>query len=252
VTMKLYVGSRDFKPEGYHTVDIEPAMKPDFVADLRDLSVIPDDSCSEVIASAVLEHIDWPDGYLAISELVRVLHVGGTIKISVPDMASIARMLLAGDHDFRTIGLIYGCGGRTNPFEQHRYGYTPGMMIEILEALGTSDFTWWCSDLPDAANGWTPRRENKHIAESLNIAAVKKGPPVVPARRLYEALLRDPIGDFLGILATQKSDHGVASGEIATPRLYQRIHYELIDARQRIAFLEQEREKLLTQLRGPS
>ena len=39
---KLYLGSRDYRPSGFLTVDIDPAMKPDIIADLRDLADVDD------------------------------------------------------------------------------------------------------------------------------------------------------------------------------------------------------------------
>lgn len=78
--MKLYVGSRNYKPEGYLTVDIDPSMKPDIVADITKMSSVADNSCSEVVAGHVLEHIDWPDSFLAFSEFSRILRPGGGIE----------------------------------------------------------------------------------------------------------------------------------------------------------------------------
>ena len=47
----------------------------------------------------------------------------------MPDTAMPARMMLSGDSSY-AIGMICGVGGRANKFEQHRYGYTCGMLIE--------------------------------------------------------------------------------------------------------------------------
>lgn len=238
--MKLYVGSRDYKPEGYLTIDIDARMKPDFVADLCDLSQIDGESCDEVIASAVLEHIDWPDGFLALSELTRVLKVGGKLKVSVPDLGMMARMILSGESIYHIVGMMYGLGGRKNNFEQHRYGYTSGMLVDILETLGFAEFDWWNSDMPDAANGWA-HRNGGNIAIPLNISAIKVSPPLAPSRELYDALCRAPDADFLGIAA------GVMDGKVApklpqeanASKLYQLLQLRLIQARQRIKYLEE-------------
>jgi predicted SAM-dependent methyltransferase len=236
---KLYLGSRDYRPPGFLTVDIDAAMKPDIIADLRDLSGIGDKSCDEIIASAVLEHIDWPDGFLACAEFARVLDVGGRLQVSVPDMAILARMMLSGDSSYYTVGMIYGVGGRTNKFEQHRYGYTCGMLVEILETLGFGKFNWWHSELPDAANGWLPRIEDHHTAVPINLAAIKTRDPLVSARDVYKALCDNPLGDFLGI-AAQFADANISklADDSEVARLYQLIHYRLIEARQRVKYLE--------------
>lgn len=236
--VKLYVGSRDFKPDGYLTVDIDPAMKPDIVADITDMRPVTDRSVDELVAGHVLEHVDWPDGYLAFSEFARVLKSGGVLKIALPDMGCLLRMLLSGDSVFHVMGLIYGVGGRVNRFEQHRYGYTPGMLVDILETLGFGQFDWWNSEFGDASNGWIPRYDEEHAAVSLNLKAVKEREPVVDAQALYRRLVERPLGDFLAVAAElQSAEDGIRDGGQVS-KLYQRIHFQLIDARQRIRYLE--------------
>jgi predicted SAM-dependent methyltransferase len=240
--MRLYLGARDYKPEGFSTVDIDPAVRPDIVADIVKLSPIADESCNEVVAGHVLEHVEWPDGFLALSEFARVLRRGGAIKIAVPDLGLLARTLLSGDSAFHVTGLIFGVAGRTNPFEKHRYGYTAGMLVDILETLGFGDFRWWNSEIPDASNGWCHGPDGQRVAISLNISAVKKGSPAVPPRELYDALKDNPLGDFVSIAARLRgsSDAAEADAESAVPKLYQYVHFQLIEARQRIRYLEEQ------------
>lgn len=251
--MRLYLGSRDYKPEGFATVDIDPAMRPDIVADICNLSPVADESCDEVVAGHVLEHVDWPDGFLALSEFARVLRRGGSVKIAVPDFGLLSRMLLSGGSAFHATGLIFGVGGRTHPFEKHRYGYTAGMLIDILETLGFADFQWWNSEIPDASNGWCHGPDMERIAISLNVRAVKKGGPSVPPRALYDALKDSPLDDFVSVAARLRglSDAVGADAHCAVPKLYQYVHFQLIEARQRIKYLEQqidqERIKFLEQ-----
>lgn len=239
--MKLYVGSRNYKPDGYVTVDIDPANAPDIVADITDMAVVADASCDEVVAGHVLEHIEWPDSFAAIAEFARVLKPGGVVKIAVPDMASLLRMLLSGESAFHVMGLVYGLGGRVNTFERHRYGFTPGMLADILETLGFGEFNWWNSSLADASNGWAPRGLDERIGMSLNIQAVKIAAPIIDPKALHQELLRTPMDDFVSVVARlrgraapdgQQPDRGVS------PKLLQLMHFQLIEAQQRIRHLE--------------
>ncbi|WP_343614680.1 methyltransferase domain-containing protein [Novosphingobium sp.] len=237
--MKLYVGAQKYKPDGFKTVDIDDTHSPDIVADVTNMPQIESNSADEVVAGHVLEHIDWPDSFKAIAEFTRVLKIGGKLRISIPDMSSLMRMVLSGDSVFHVMGLIYGVGGRENRFEQHRYGFTAGMIVDILESLGYSDFNWWNSPFGDASNGWVPRYDGDHCAMSLNVSAVKRTEPCVNPADMYEQLVRRPLGDYSAIaadIATQSFDHDLA----AAPKLYQRIHYQLIEARQRSFYLEEE------------
>ena len=55
---------------------------PDIVADLADLSALPDHAFGSVLCTEVLEHVRYPDR--ALAELRRVTRPGGTLLLSVP------------------------------------------------------------------------------------------------------------------------------------------------------------------------
>lgn len=239
--MTLYVGSRNYKPDGYVTVDIDPANKPDIVADITDMAVVADATCDEVVAGHVLEHIEWPDSFAAMAEFWRILKPDGVLKIAVPDMAALMRMLLSGESAFHVMGLIYGLGGRANSFERHRYGFAPGMLTDILEALGFGCFNWWNSCLADASNGWAPRGLDERIGVSLNMQAVKVGTPTVDPKALHQELLRTPMDDFVSVVARLLGREAPGSGQAdraVAPKLLQLVHFQLIEAQQRIRYLE--------------
>ena len=64
------------------TVDLDSALKPDVVADIRALP-FDDRSFDTVLAAEVLEHIPWDETSAAVGEIVRVARRGAVI--SVPD-----------------------------------------------------------------------------------------------------------------------------------------------------------------------
>lgn len=240
--MRLYVGSHNYKPDGYVTVDIDPTNKPDIVADITNMAVVSDRTCDEVVAGHVLEHIEWPDSFAAMAEFARVLKPGGVVKIALPDMASLMRMLLSGESAFHVMGLIYGLGGRVNTFERHRYGFTPGMLVDILEALGFGEFDWWNSSLPDGSNGWAPRSLGERIGMSLNMQAVKLSSPTVDPKALHQELLRTPMDDVVSVVARMQSLSPPDSGQsdrAVSPKLLQLMHFQLIEAHQRTRYLEE-------------
>ena len=75
------------------------------------------------------------------------------------------------------------------------------------------------------------------IAVSLNIKAVKKHNPSCDTGRIYELLEKNPMKEFRQIIAMETASE-IDDEQISEPMLYQRIHFKLIDATQRIAFLE--------------
>jgi predicted SAM-dependent methyltransferase len=247
--MKLYVGANGLRPDGYKTVDIDPATGPDVVADICDMNAVETGACDEIVASHVLEHIEWPDAFKAIAEMVRCLRIGGVLKISVPDMSLYARMLVTGENNFHIMSVVYGLGGRTNRHQAHRFGYTPGMLCEIADILGCGDFDWFnIPGLQDSSGGWMPRSAGVNVAEALNFSCKKLGEAPVPPAALYEAMLENPLKDILGLAADLKKDLGTIRNEKASSALYQRIHYKLLETLQHSVRLERENEALRKQI----
>lgn len=117
--MKLYLGSRDYKPEGFLTVDIDDRHKPDIVADVTDMSNVQSNSVDEVCASHILEHLPWPLSYKALGEWARILRPGGLLRVAVPDMAALAAMIAEGHNVWTATALIYGVGRLENSLEAH-------------------------------------------------------------------------------------------------------------------------------------
>lgn len=240
--MKLYLGSRDYRPDGFLTVDIDPTHKPDILADVTDFSAIASGSVDEISASHILEHIPWPLSFKAVAEWARVLRVGGTLRVAVPDLGLLARMIGEGRNVWAAAGLVFGVGRLENPLEAHQYGYTRDMLVGLLRTLGFGGFDWWKHDLPDASNGWMLDDLGERIAISLNIGARKIGEPIVEPSTLLQELLNDRLQSFDQIvarLAASRSNEMPLAAEM-DPLLTQRLHMALIEARMRILYLEAE------------
>jgi predicted SAM-dependent methyltransferase len=238
--VKLYLGSRQYKPDGFLTVDIDDRHDPDIVADVTDLSVLGSNTVEEICASHILEHLPWPLAYKALAEWTRVLRPGGRLRVAVPDLAAMATMIAEGKNVWAATSLIYGVGRLENQLEAHQYGYTRGMLTSILRSLGFRNFDWWKHDMPDASNGWMHDDDNGRMAISLNLAADKVADSLVPPDRLLSALMADRMRPFDLVLAEcigAYSEQTVAAAE-EEPLLTQRLHMGLIEARMRIIFLE--------------
>ncbi len=240
--MRLYLGSRDYRPDGFLTIDIDPSHQPDIVADVTDLVHIASDSVDEICASHILEHIPWPLSFKALAEWARVLRPGGHLQIAVPDLALLARLIAEGRNVWHAAGLLFGVGRLENPLEAHQYGYTRDMLLAMLRALGFGRFDWWKHDLPDASNGWMLDDAGERIAISLNIAAEKIAPPIIDPARVTEALMDDRLQSFHKVLARLVADDAAHPPAVTSddPPLLQSLHMALIEARMRIVHLERE------------
>ena len=69
------------------SIDVDPARKPDLVADVEELSVLDDASVDGVICIEVLEHVRHP--HLAVQELYRIIKPGGVFVGSTPFLLGI-------------------------------------------------------------------------------------------------------------------------------------------------------------------
>lgn len=237
--MKLYIGSRNFKPDGYLTVDLNAQYNPDILADVTDLSLIQSETMDEVYASAILEHISWPLGYKALSEWIRILKPGGKLKISVPDMQGLCSMISQGVNTAHCIGMIYGTGRIHDPLEAHQYGYTRGTLFEMLNVLGLGEVDTWESDMPDASNGWMYTINGEQVSVMLSMIGTKIRSPLIDTEILLKALELNTLSPFMAVVREIGSEMEipVQSSDIAAVT-QQRLLFKLLDARQRIKYLE--------------
>ena len=82
--MKLDIGSGERKPRGYITLDKDPSLKPDIVADIEVRIPYNDNTFEEVRIKYVLEHIRPENKVKVMAELHRVLRFDGLLYIWVP------------------------------------------------------------------------------------------------------------------------------------------------------------------------
>lgn len=151
-SIKLNLGcGSDLKP-GYVNVD-KFASHPDIV--LAELPHVPfeDATVQEVVLSHVLEHFGFKDGEILCREIYRVLEVGGTAHIEVPDLQwCLAQFLGAPEPGFYTDptydystqhrwGLYAQAiwGDQHNDGLYHKWGYTAHRLLHLLHHVGFTD-----------------------------------------------------------------------------------------------------------------
>jgi SAM-dependent methyltransferase len=131
-------------------VDIDAAVQPDILADLTDLSPIPDASADAVWAAHCVEHLYEHQVKIALGEFRRVLRDDGFACVIVPDLQIVAQYVAA-DRLHETLydspagpvtphDILFGfgaaiAGGRTSM--AHRCGFTPTMLQRCF-----SELTW--------------------------------------------------------------------------------------------------------------
>lgn len=129
-------------------VDVDPAVKPNIVASITDLSAIPSRSADAVWSAHCIEHLFAHDVSRALAEFHRILADDGFACVIVPDLQAIAQYI-GSDRLHETIyqsaagpitahDMIYGLGSaiaRGSTSMAHRCGFTPTVMLETLKQL---------------------------------------------------------------------------------------------------------------------
>jgi len=167
-------------------LDIDPAVTPDIVASITDMSAVPDGSFDAIWSSHNLEHLPPHEVPLALAEFRRVLAPHGFAAMTMPDLQQIAaliaadRLTEAAYHSpmgpITPLDMLYGHGASIaagNGFMAHRGGFTATSLEAALRAAGFGTvrvlrdgaYALWASAW--VANAW---------GDSITLAA-----PPVPA-----------------------------------------------------------------------
>jgi SAM-dependent methyltransferase len=141
----------DFRGPEWREVrlDIDPAMKPDVVASITDMTPVPSSSVDAVWSHHNIEHVFSHEVPLVLGEFARVLRPGGEVLISTPDLQSIARAIAAGKledtlyrapaGDIAALDVVYGMRGeiaRGREYMAHRTGFTVRTLSRRLNHAG--------------------------------------------------------------------------------------------------------------------
>jgi SAM-dependent methyltransferase len=130
-------------------VDIDPAVKPDIVADMTNLSVIKDNDVQAIWSSHNVEHLPAHRVPVALKEFYRVLVPGGFVLLTMPDLQAVASEIAKGKLEtplytspggpISALDILYGFGAaiaRGNVFMAHRTGFTAETLGRKLKAAG--------------------------------------------------------------------------------------------------------------------
>lgn len=133
-------------------VDVDPAARPDIVADITDLAPLGDNFADALWTAHCVEHLYRHDVVKALGEFHRVLKNDGFAVITVPDVQAISRYI-AEDRITETIyespagpisahDMLFGHGksvAEGHLHMAHKTAFTPSYMIECMQAAGFAD-----------------------------------------------------------------------------------------------------------------
>lgn len=136
--LRLHLGGQEVR-EGWKIFDIQNRPGVDFVGTVTDLSQFPDGSVAELYASHVYEHLDYVRELpTALTHAHRVLKPGGVLRIGVPDLDVLCKLMLTPglsvDERFYVQRMLFG--GQTDPFDYHKIGLNFEFLTIFLNRAG--------------------------------------------------------------------------------------------------------------------
>ena len=149
--VKCYFGCGhiDKHDEGYINVDIRPAPHVDVQCDLSKTLPLEDEYADEIVAHSLLEHFPMGD-YVhddrpyantvrILKEWLRVLKVGGTLELKVPNIEGLAENYTKNNIE-RIEFFRYLYGGQNYPENTHLAGFDRAILHLCLQLAGFSEF----------------------------------------------------------------------------------------------------------------
>lgn len=139
--IRLHIGGKEVR-DGWKIFNVVPGPGVDYIGHCCDLSALPTESCCEVYASHVLEHLGY-NGELqrSLTEIRRVLQPRGTLRISVPDLDVLCRFFLDRkltiEERFLVMRMMYG--GRMDQHDVHYVGLSFEFLAVFLNDAKFSD-----------------------------------------------------------------------------------------------------------------
>jgi predicted SAM-dependent methyltransferase len=130
-------------------LDLDPAVHPDIVCSMTDMSPVTAETIDAVWSSHNLEHLQRHEVPLALGEFIRVLKPHGLLLLTLPDLQQVAQLVVEDrleDHAYYSssgpitpLDMMFGHTAslaRGNPFMAHRTGFTARTLQKVLVGAG--------------------------------------------------------------------------------------------------------------------
>src|SRR5438874_10160354 len=135
-------------------LDLDPAVQPDIVCSITDMSPVAADSVDAVWSSHNLEHLQRHEVPLALGEFRRVLKPHGFLLLTLPDLQQVARLVvedrleasayISQSGPITALDMIFGHTASLalgNQFMSHRSGFTVRSLHKLMIEAGFVEVT---------------------------------------------------------------------------------------------------------------
>lgn len=148
--MKINFGAGKQTWDGFFCIDAQQSPKAtrpldlihavEFDADrLVNPIPLPDGCADELHSYHVIEHVRAYEAPALVMEWRRLLKDGGLLILECPNVEAACRNLLAGMDDQMSWWPLYGDHTHINPWQLHKFGYTPKTIRALLSDAGFKD-----------------------------------------------------------------------------------------------------------------
>jgi predicted SAM-dependent methyltransferase len=153
--------------EGFLNVDLHDFHKPDLVADVTKLDMLPDAFYEEIVAQDVLEHLPRTETINVLRSWARLLQPGGRLYVRVPSVIDLIALMQRPEHQNpeqheRFVQCLFGTQAYTE--DCHYTTFTEVLLRHQLSEAGLDVEAWGMRD------EWL-----------FDIVAVRPAPPMTAA-----------------------------------------------------------------------
>ena len=157
-TKKLQLGAGNYCLDGWFNTDLRPNSNCCFFLDARKTFPFNDGTFDFVHAEHMIEHLTYNEGRFMLGECFRVLRQGGSLRISTPDLESVAGLCSAQqksdmqrryikwvvDGFLPKISSYQACFVINHVFRSwgHKFIYDRSTLESLLEEIGFREISW--------------------------------------------------------------------------------------------------------------
>lgn len=181
--LKLHLGCGPRYLQGFIHIDMDVLPHIDYPkTDLKDLSMFEDSSVDMIYTCGSFEYYDREEAVEVLEEWKRVLRIGGTLKISVPDFSSIVKVY-KDYHDIDGIGILGPLFGKWKLNDgnhvYHKTVYDEKSLTNLLSNQGFSSIQQYDAheflpqDYDDYSLAYVPHMDLDGIQIQLNLECKK-------------------------------------------------------------------------------
>lgn len=143
--VRLHLGCGNRKRMGWVNIDVDEKVKPDIVANAKDLNMFEDSSVDEIECCHLFEHFTYRGAVTALKEWYRILKKGGKLSLELPNFEKCIEILYKKHEEEAQKLAMIGIYGYTPDIQKyglslvHKYGWTPETLTNELMKVGFSE-----------------------------------------------------------------------------------------------------------------